>query len=211
VEERNRLMRENAVMQARVSLSKDNAVYLVADLGSMNLRLELQGVTLASLPIDEVRLNKHAERLLTGDDSVRMLATPFALSGDRWFELNRAVATVDSSSTDSKPDTTGARMELIRTQPVTAMLTYDRRLTMVLEGQPPRTRWQKLKDKAKTWLQSWSSGTLAATLRRQSADEVMITLEMAPADVRSLAPTLVDGAKLILVPREDTADSDHTL
>ena len=84
-------------------------------------------------------------------------------------------------------------MMAIRTQPVTAMLTFDRRLTLVLEGKPAVTRWQQLRERVTNWLQSWSSNTLPGILRRLSTDEVMVTLEMSPPDVRSL------GTKLILI------------
>lgn len=197
--ERERLLRENAAIQARISLSKDDNAYLVADLPNRSLRLELQGVALASLPIDRVRLNKHAQRLLTTSEGNQLLQTPFVLGVDRWFELSPTLGAGDSTAAASKPDTTGARMEAIRTEPVTAILSYDRRLTLVLDGKPPQTRWQRLRERVSTWLRSWSAGTLPGILRRQSSDEIMVTLEMSPPDVRSLAPSLVDGTKLILI------------
>jgi hypothetical protein len=194
-----RLLAENAALSARLSLSKDPDSYLVADLSTRKLQLELQGVTLTSLPIEEVRLNPHALRLLAAADRFKFLETPFVLGDDRWFDTAKTLALKDSSAVRSKADTTGTLMQAIRTNPVTAMLTYDRRLTIVLEGQPPQTRWEGLKAKITAWLQSWSSGTVEGILRRQSADEVMITLRMSPPDVRSLAPTLSEGTKLVLV------------
>jgi hypothetical protein len=194
-----RLQNENAAMLARLSLSKDPDTYLVADLGEHKIELELQGVVLSSMPITSVRLNRHAERLLAGDERARFLETPFVLAEDRWFEISRTLALKDSAAVRSKPDTTGALMEAIRTQPVTALLNYDRRLTVVLDGQPAMTGWQRFRKKITTWLESWSSGTLAGILRRESSDEVMVTFEMSPPDVRSLAPTLLEGTKLILI------------
>ncbi len=199
VEERSRLLVENAAMRARLSLSKDQSVYLVADLGSRRLRLELQGVALYSVPIQEVALNRHARRVLRGPDRVRLLESPFTLSEDRWFEVSKTLALKDSAAVRSEPDTTGALMQAIRTSPVTAMLQFDRRLTMVLDGQPPRTRWEIWREKAKAWLRSWSAATLEGILRRQSSDEVMVTLVLTPSDVRSFAPTLTEGTRLILI------------
>lgn len=197
--ERDRLRAENAAMQARLSLSKDPGTYLVADLQNKTLRLELQGVPLTSLPIQAVRLNWHAERLLAGQERSSLLETPFVLNEDRWFEVSHTLALKDSAAVRTHADTTGALMEAIRTQPVTALLTYDRRLAVVLEGKPAMTGWERLRDRVKTWLQSWSSNTLPGVLRRESADDVMVTLEMSPPDVRSLAPTLTEGTRLILV------------
>jgi hypothetical protein len=199
IREREQLRDENAALQARLSLSKDVVTYLVADLPLQRLRLELQGVTLTSLPIEEVSLNRHARRLLAGAERVKFLESPFVLGDDRWFELAKTLALKDSSAVRARADTTGTLMQAIRTTPVTAMLTYDRRLTLILEGKPPRTRWQRLREKITTYLQSWSSGTMEGILKRQSSDELMVTLVMSPADVRSLAPTLVEGNKLILI------------
>jgi hypothetical protein len=194
-----RLLTENAALTARLSLTKDPDSYLVADLSARRLELELQGVTLTSLPIEEVRLNPHALRLLAAGDRAKFLETPFVLGDDRWFDTAKTLALKDSSAVRSKADTTGALMQAIRTTSVTAMLTYDRRLTIVLDGQAPQTGWERFKARITAWLQSWSSGTVEGILRRQSADEVMITLRMSPADVRSLAPTLTEGTKLVLV------------
>jgi hypothetical protein len=197
--ERDRLRNEIAALQARLSLSKDSNVYLVADLPGRKISLELQGVTLTSLPVEELLLNRHAKRLLSAGERVKFLETPFVLADERWFELVKTLASKDSSAVRAHADTTGALMEAIRTSPVTAMLTYDRRLTVVLEGKPPRTRWQHLRERVRRYLESWSSGTLDGVLKRQSTDEVMVTVEMTPADVRSLAPTLQEGTKLILI------------
>lgn len=199
VEERSRLLVENAAMRARLSLSKDQAVYLVADLGGQRLRLELQGVTLYSVPIQEVVLNRHAKRVLKGPDRVRLLESPFTLGEDRWFEVSKTLALKDSAAVRSTPDTTGALMQAIRTTPVTAMLHFDRRLTMVLDGQPPRTRWEAWRERAKAWLRSWSAATLEGILRRQSSDDLMVTLILTPSDVRSFAPTLIEGTRLIVI------------
>lgn len=199
IQERDRLRNENAALQARLSLAKEQGAYVVADMGSPQLQIELQGVTLTSLPIDRVRLNRHAKRLLAGSARIPFLETPFVLGEDRWFEETKTLALKDSSAVRAKADTTGALMDAIRTSPVTAMLTYDRRLTLVLEGKPPMTRWRAFRERAAAYLRSWSSGTVEGVLRRQSSDEIMVTLEMTPANVRSLAPTLIEGTKLILI------------
>ncbi len=199
IQERDRLLRENAALEARLSLAKDPNIYLVADLEKRQLELELQGVDLTSLPIQEVRMNRHAERLLTGNERADLLQTPFELEEDRWFEVAKTLAVKDSAAVRSRADTTGALMLAIRTSPVTAMLNYDRRLTLVLQGMPELTRWQAFRAKVSDWLESWSSGTLQGILRRESTDEIMVTLVMSPSDVRSLAPTLTEGTKLILI------------
>src|SRR5512140_585020 len=82
ISERNRLQAENAALDARLSLIKDSGTYLVADLTMRRLQLELQGVALASVPIEAVRLNRHAERLLFGGERSSLLATPFVLAED---------------------------------------------------------------------------------------------------------------------------------
>jgi hypothetical protein len=199
LKERQRLRSENAALSARLSLSKESNTYLVADLSVKKISLELQGVPLFSIPIQEVRLNKHAERLLAEGEQPSMLETPFVLQEDRWFDQAKTLALKDSSAVRSKPDTTGALMEAIRSTPVTAMLTYDRRLTVVLEGKPPQSRWQQLKERVSDWFRSWSYATRQGVLRRQSSDEIMVTLRMSPPDVRSLAPTLMEGTRLVLI------------
>jgi hypothetical protein len=200
VEERTRLLVENAALRARLSLSKDESPYIVVDLGRRVLRLELQGVTLTSIPVQEVLLNRRAKRTFASPGEVKLLETPFALQEDRWFEVDKTLALKDTSAVRSRPDTTGALMQKIRLSPVTALLSYDRKLTLVLDGKPPRTRWERLRERVRNWLRSWSAGTLEELLRRQSSEEVMVTLVMAPSDVRSMAPSLLSGTRLILVP-----------
>lgn len=200
IDERSRLLIENAALRARLSLSSEAASYVVADLVQGKLTLELQGVNLTSVPIEEVVLNRHAKRVLRGPDRVKLLEVPFSLQDQRWFETSKTLASKDSAAVRSRPDTTGALMQAIRTTPVTAMLTYDRRFTLVLDGKPPRTRWEKLRERVREWFSSWSAATVEGVLRRQSSDEVMITLKMSPSDVRSFAPTLTQGTRLILLP-----------
>ena len=114
--------------------------------------------------------------------------------------MDKTLALKDTSAVRSRPDTTGALMQKIRLSPVTALLSYDRKLTLVLDGKPPRTRWERLREDARNWFRSWSAETLEGLLRRQSSEEVMVTLSMAPADVRSMAPSLLAGTRLILIP-----------
>jgi hypothetical protein len=200
VEERTRLLIENAALRARLSLARDDSPYIVVDLPRKIMQLELQGVTLTAVPVQEVLLNRHARRTFTSADEVKLLETPFALQEDRWFEVGKTLALKDTSAVRSRPDTTGALMQQIRLSPVTALLSYDRKLTLVLDGKPPRTRWERLRERARNWFRSWSAETLEGLLRRQSTEEVMVTLVMAPADVRSMAPSLLSGTRLILVP-----------
>lgn len=200
VQERARLLVENAALRARLSLSRDQSPYIVVDLSKKALQLELQGVTLTSVPVQEVLLNRHAKRTLAGPDEVKLLETPLSLQEDRWFEVDKTLALKDSTAVRSRPDTTGALMQRIRLSPVTALLSYDRKLTLVLDGKPPRTRWERLREKARNWFRSWSAGTLEGLLRRQSTEEVMVTLVMAPSDVRSMAPSLLPGTRLIMIP-----------
>jgi hypothetical protein len=200
VEERTRLLIENAALRARLSLAKEDSPYIVVDLPRKVMRLELQGVTLTAVPVQEVLLNRHARRTFTSADEVKLLETPFALQEDRWFEPDKTLALKDTSAVRSRPDTTGALMQKIRLSPVTALLSFDRKLTLVLDGKPPRTRWERLRERARNWFRSWSAGTLEGLLRRQSSEEVMVTLSMTPADVRSMAPSLLAGTRLILVP-----------
>jgi hypothetical protein len=200
VVERTHLMIENAALRARLSLARDQSPYIVVDLPRKTMQLELQGVTLTSVPVQEVLLNRHAKRTFASEDEVNLLETPFVLQEDRWFEVGKTLALKDSSAVRSRPDTTGALMQQIRLSPVTALLSYDRELTLVLDGKPPRTRWERLREKVRNWFRSWSAGTLEGLLRQQSSEEVMVTLVMAPADVRSLAPSMLTGTRLILVP-----------
>jgi hypothetical protein len=200
IEERSQLLLENAALRARLTLSSDASAYLVADLAHDHLDLELQGVRLATVPIDRVTLNRHAKRVLHGPDRVKLLEVPFTLVDQRWFEPTKTLALKDTAAVRSRPDTTGALMQAIRTTSVTAMLGYDRRLTLVLDGEPPRSHWARLRQKIQQWFRSWSATTVEGILRRQSSDEVMITLQMSPSDVRSLNPTLIQGTRLILIP-----------
>lgn len=200
VEERTRLLIENAALRARLSLAREESPYIVVDLPRKMMRLELQGVTLVSVPVQEVLLNRHARRTLRSAGEVKLLEIPFALQEDRWFEVDKTLALKDTSAVRSQPDTTGALMQKIRLSPVTALLSYDRKLSVVLDGKPPRTRWERLREKTRNWFRSWSAETLEGLLRRQSSEEVMVTLVMAPADVRSMAPSLLTGTRLILVP-----------
>ena len=200
VEERSRLLVENAALRAKLSLSKEQSTYVVADLAARRVDLELQGVVLTALPAEEIVLNRHAKRVLRGPDRVKLLEVPFTLAHQQWFDTGQTLASKDSTALRSRPDTTGALMQAIRTNPVTAMLTYDRRLTIVLEGKPPRTRWEQVRERVREWLRSWSAATVEGVLRRQSSDEVMVTIKLSPSDVRSLAPSLTEGSRLILMP-----------
>ena len=60
--------------------------------------------------------------------------------------MDKTLALKDTSAVRSRPDTTGALMQKIRLSPVTALLSYDRKLTLVLDGKPPRTRWERLRE-----------------------------------------------------------------
>jgi hypothetical protein len=200
VEERTRLLIENAALRARLSLTREDSPYIVVDLPKKMVRLELQGVTLTSVPVQEILQNRHAKRTLSSADEVKLLETPFSLQEDRWFEVGKTLALKDTTAVRSRPDTTGALMQQIRLSPVTALLSFDRKLTLVFDGKPPRTRWERLRENARNWFRSWSAETLEGLLRRQSSEEVMVTLVMAPADVRSMAPSLLAGTRLILVP-----------
>ena len=197
---RDRLLRENASLRARLSLSRSPGAYLVVDLEALRLDLELQGLSLARLPVRATRLNRHAQRLLEKEGENTLLEDPFILQEERWFDPSGALAWKDSTGVPDAPDTTGARMEAVRRQPVTALLIFDRRLVIVLRGDPPRSFLGRVSTGLSRWLRAWSNHTPEGVLREIGSEAMLVTLEMAPADVRILAPSVSSGTRVVLIP-----------
>ena len=197
--EYDRLQAANAVLRARLSLAKLDEPYLILDLSEKEVRLELQGLVLTRSPIRVAKLNRRAQRISRDTTRISFCEVPFVLSSDHWYEDAPTLALKDSAAVMSRPDTTGRLVEQIRLARVLALLGFDRDLAIAFDGQIPPT---SLTGRLRGWLEgvwprmrSGSGGSDLQTMRRKT---VLVELQMDPGLVRSLAPTLQQGTKLVL-------------
>ncbi|MBM3287660.1 MAG: hypothetical protein FJY88_09985 [Candidatus Eisenbacteria bacterium] len=191
---------ENAVLKARLALSKEPLPYMILDLPLREVRLELQGVTLTKFPLRRVVLNRLAREISVDTTRISFCEVPFVLQQEKWFEEVPTLALKDSAAVASSPDTTGALAERIRTARVLAMLTFERNLVIGLHGNiPPESRGERWRLSLKTFWRSMKKGTAEWALRRERRESLLVEIEMEPALVRSLAPNLTDGTKLVLL------------
>lgn len=189
----------NAVLLARLNLSKQSDAYLILDLPEREVRLELQGVTLTRVPAREIKLNRLAREISRDTTRIAFCEVPFVLQHDKWFEEIPTLAAKDTAAVMSAPDTTGALAERIRTAPVMALLQFERNLVLVLKGEiPPTGRLERWKNSLRSAWRSLRPQTAEASLREERRRSVLIEFDMEPALVRSLAPNLTKGTKLVL-------------
>ena len=194
-----RLRAENAMLRARLSLSRQTDPYLILDLPAREIRLELQGITLTRVQIRKVEINRLARGVSRDTTHIRFCEVPFVLQKDQWFEEVRTLALKDSSAVMSRPDTTGTLVQQIRTAAVLSLLRFDRNLAVVLDGNiPPTSRVERWKKWFHNWRQSFEENTPQWLLAHDRRQSVMLRLDMEPVAVRTLAPNLTAGTKLIL-------------
>jgi hypothetical protein len=195
-----RLRAQNAILRARLSLSKENEPYLILDLPGKELRLELQGVTLIRVPVRTASLNRLAHGVARDTSHISFCEVPFVLQKDRWFEEGvRTLALKDSAAVMNRPDTTGTLVRQIRTASVLSLLQFDRNLLVILDGNIPlESRIDRWKKEFRDFRRSFQEETPEWLLAREKRRSVMIQLDMEPASVRTLAPNLRQGTKLIL-------------
>jgi hypothetical protein len=194
-----RLRAINAVLRARLSLSNESVPYLILDVPEREIRLELKGVALTKVPIRKIAINRLASEVSSDTTRIAFCEIPFVLERDRWYEAVPTLAMKDSSGVMSKPDTTGALAERIRTSHILAVLHFERNLAVSLDGIIPiESRTERWKAKVRAWWRSMKEGTPEREMRRLRDRSVLIEIDMEPAQVRSLAPTLTKGTKLVL-------------
>lgn len=199
-EEYNRLRAVNAVLRARVSLSKHNEPYLIVDLPEREVRLELQGMVLTRAPIDGVKLNRQAKSISRDTTRVAFCETPFVLEEEGWYEHARTLALKDSTAVMSSPDTTGKLTEKVRKARVISLLHFDRNLVVALNG---RHRPSSIFARLGGWFSSvWHlvrPGSGEWPLRKVRREKILVELRMEPGMVRTLAPNLREGTRLVLL------------
>ncbi len=194
-----RLRAVNAVLVARLALSKQEEPYLILDIPEKEVRLELQGVTLTSVPAREIELNRLAREISRDTTRIGFCEVPFVLQQDRWFEEVPTLAAKDTAAVMSSPDTTGALAERIRTAPVLALLRFERNLVLALRGEiPPASRLERWKVSLRRFWRSLRSSTAEGALRVERRRSILIEFDMEPAQVRSIAPNLTKGTKIVL-------------
>ncbi len=194
-----RLRAMNSVLRARLSLSNDSVPYLILDVPEREVRLELKGVALTKVPTRKIVMNRLAAEISGDTTRIGFCEVPFVLEMDHWYEETPTMALKDSAAVMSKPDTTGALAQRIRTAPVLSVLRFERNLVVALNGfVPVESRTERWKAKARAWWRSMKEGTQEAKMRALRNKSVLLEVEMEPAQVRSLAPTLTKGTKLVL-------------
>jgi len=194
-----RLRAVNAVLKARLSLSQQTEPYLILDLPGREVGLELQGVTLTRVPVRKVSVNRLAAEIADDTAGIGFCEVPFVLGEDRWFEEVPTLAVKDTAAIMSHPDTTGALVERIRTTPVLSLLRFDRNLVVALNGYiQPTSRIEGWKRSLRLLWRSLKSKTPEGILQSRRGDSVLLELELEPAQVRSLAPNLTHGTKMVL-------------
>lgn len=189
----------NALLRARLSLSNESVPYLILDIPEREVRLELKGVALTKVPIRKITTNRLAAEIASDTTRIGFCEVPFVLQMDHWYEEVPTMALKDSAAVMSKPDTTGALVQRIRTAPVLSMLRFERNLAVALDGFIPiESRTERWKAQVRAFWRSMKEGTPERELRRLRKEAVLIEVDMEPAQVRSLAPTLTKGTKLVL-------------
>jgi hypothetical protein len=195
-----RLRAMNAVLRARLSLANETLPYLILDLPEREIRLELKGVSLTKVPVHKIALNRLAAEISGDTTRIAFCEVPFVLQQDHWYEAVPTMALKDSAAVMSRPDTTGALVQRIRTTPVLSLLHFERNLVVALDGHiPPESGTERWKAKLRELWRSMKDGTPENALRKRRNESVLIELEMDPAQVRSLAPNLTEGTKLVLL------------
>lgn len=188
-----------AVLEARIELGSEQDSYLILDLPERELRLELQGVDLARYPIREISMNRRTRSISQDTARISFCQHPFALQRDRWYEQVRTLALKDSTAIGSLPDTTGELARQITRSRVLALLDFDRDLVVALHGtRNPRNVFDHFLASLSSiarWVRPGSGEGRRAWKRTSTT---FIELRMEPAAVRSLAPNLREGTRLIL-------------
>jgi hypothetical protein len=190
---------KNAVYRARLSLQKENQPYLIIDIPEREVRLELQGVTLTRVPVRETRLNPLAREISHDTTRIAFCEVPFQLQDDRWYEDIPTLALKDSSAVMDRPDTTGALVERIRSTPILSLLSFDRNLVVAFNGYlEPTSSWDRFRQWTRRFWDRLRAGSAQAKLIGKRRESILVEVQMEPAQVRSLAPTLTEGTKLVL-------------
>jgi len=189
----------NAVLKARLSLSKQNDPYLILDIPEKTLRLELKGVMLTTVPIKKITLGRLARGIPGDTTRLDFCEVPFVLQKDQWFEEVPTLALKDTTAIRDRPDTTGTLTRQIRNASILALLEFERNLVVALDGHIPLpSRWERWKGEVRALWRSFRSGTPEAQLREYRKRSILIYLDLEPAQVRSFAPNLTAGTKLVL-------------
>jgi hypothetical protein len=188
-----------AVLRARLDLSRQNEPYRILARPQRELRLELGGVTLTRYAIREAGLNRRAKSISRDTTGIEFCEVPFTLGRDRWYEDAQTLALKDTTVIRSRPDTTGKLAEQIHRARVLSLLQFDRDLVLALHGtRAPRSVFDRL-------IATLRAMGLVIRLDRgewgrlwQRRGSVFVEVRMEPVDVRSLAPNLGPGTRLIL-------------
>jgi hypothetical protein len=197
--EYDRLRADNAVLRARLSLRKLDVPYLVLSLPDKEIRLEMSGLVLTRSPIRSVTFNRRAGGISHDTTRIAISEIPFVLQDEYWYEEAPTLALKDSAAVMSRPDTTGQLVEQIRQARVMALLEFDRDLAIALNGQ---SRPSSIPARLKSWLRGMvrpmRPGSGVWPLRTMQRRSVFVELKMEPAVVRSLAPNLRKGTRLVV-------------
>ncbi len=195
-----RLRADNAVLRARLSLSRLNDPYVYVDIPGREVRLELGGVILERVPVQKIEMNRAAKTISRDTTRIAFCSTPFVLESDAWYEDVPTLALKDSSAVMDRPDTTGMLAERVRAARVLGMLRFERDLRIVLEGVGrSRSPIDLLKGAFRFLRNSARPGSGDWTLRKMRRRGEVIELRITPAHVRTLAPNLRPGTKLVLL------------
>jgi hypothetical protein len=197
--ELDRLRFANAVLRTRLAVAADDEPYVVLDLPERELRLEFRGLVLSRSVIAKVKLNRRARRISGDTTRIGFCRLPFHLRQEGWYEDVPTLALKDSTVVMSQPDTTGLLAEQIHRARILGLLRFDRDLAVALTGRSPPA---SVAGHVKTWLLNalrplWP-GSGVWQLRTARREAILLELMMDPVLVRSLAPSLKDGTRLVL-------------
>lgn len=194
-----RLRAVNAVLKARLSLAKEPDPYLILDIPEREVRLELQGVPLARVPVRKVVLNDLAREISRDTTRIAFCELPFVLKTERWFEPIPTLASKDSAAVMSQPDTTGVLLQRMKTVPILSVSRFERNLAVAMNGfVPSPSSWERFKERIRGFVRSFKEGTPESAIRMVRKENILVELEMEPLEVRSFAPNVKEGTKLVL-------------
>ncbi|MBD3163518.1 MAG: hypothetical protein GF346_13550 [Candidatus Eisenbacteria bacterium] len=193
------LQTARSLLEARWSLSRSDHAYLIVDLTGRRLGLELQGVPLAEVPVEQVRLNEAAREALGDTIRFRLIEEPFVVQAEDWVEKVPTLAAKDSAAVLSRPDTTGRLAARIREAAILGVLRCDRGLVLALDGRKrPASLWDHVGSLFGAVGRLLRRDPVRSALDEAGEGSLLIRCRCDPAAVRALAPNLQEGTPVVL-------------
>jgi len=187
----------NAVLKARLSLSKPKRSIPDPRHPGEDAAAGAEGVMLTTVPIKKITLGRLARGNPGDTTRLDFCEVPFVLQKDQWFEEVPTLALKDTTAIRDRPDTTGTLTRQIRNASILALLEFERNLvsrSMATFPCRPVERW-KGEVRACGAHSGLERRRRSCGVRKRS---ILIYSIWSRRQVRSFAPNLTAGTKLVL-------------